>query len=52
MVDQFNKHKGELSLEEIEKTEDQIAQRQKDVQDFLMKEKETYLKRLGIQQDW
>lgn len=50
-VDQFNKHKAELSPEIIEQTEEMIALRQKEIREYLMKEKEQYLERLGIQQD-
>lgn len=46
-VDQFNKHKAELPLDIIEKTEDMIAERQKEVKELLMKEKDEYLKRMG-----
>lgn len=46
-VDQFNKHKEELDLDIIEKTEDMIAQRQKEIKELLMKEKDEYLKRMG-----
>lgn len=46
-VDQFNKHKAELPLDIIEKTEDMIAERQKEVKELLMKEKDDYLKRMG-----
>ena len=48
MVEQFNKHKGELTPEQIEETENQIALRQKDIKEFLMSEKETYETRVGV----
>lgn len=47
----------ESHKEELEKTESwpevqkQMAERQKDVEDYLMGEKELYLERMGIQQD-
>lgn len=50
-VDQFNKHKAELSLEVIEQTEDMIAARQKEIKEYLMGEKEQYVKRLGVAQN-
>jgi len=43
--------------EELEKTESwsevqkQMTERQKDIEEYLMKEKELYLERMGIQQD-
>ena len=46
-VDQFNKHKAELPLEIVEQTEDMIAQRQKEIKELLMKEKDLFLKRMG-----
>lgn len=46
-VDQFNKHKTELELEAVEKTEDMIALRQKEIKDYLMKERDLYLQRMG-----
>lgn len=48
MVEQFNKFKEELTPEQIEATEDQIAMRQKEIKEFLMSEKESYEKRLGV----
>ena len=48
MVEQFNKHKGELQPEHIEQTEEQIALRQKEVKEFLMEEKQKYEDRLGV----
>lgn len=46
-VDQFNKHKVKLEAEAIEKTEDMIALRQKEIKDYLMKEKDLYVERMG-----
>ena len=48
MVKQYNEHKSELSEEIVAQTEEQIALRQKEIEDFLMKEKAEYEKRLGI----
>lgn len=50
-IDQFNKHKTELSTEVIEQTEDMIAKRQKEIKEYLMGEKEQYIKRLGVVQN-
>lgn len=50
MVDQFNQHKNELELEVIEKTEDMIAARQKEIKEYLMKEKDVYIQRMGAVQ--
>lgn len=50
-VDQFNKHKEELSPEVVQQTEEMIAKRQEEIKEYLMGEKEKYLERLGIQQD-
>lgn len=47
-VDQFNKHKAELSPEIIEQTEDMIAARQKEIKEYLMKEKDIYIERMGV----
>lgn len=47
-IDQFNKHKQELAPEVIEQTEDMIAQRQKEIKEYLMKEKDTYVERMGL----
>lgn len=47
-IDQFNKHKEELSPEVIEQTEDMIAQRQKEIKEYLMKEKDLYVERMGL----
>ena len=48
MVEQFNKYKEELTPEQVEQTEDQIALRQKEIQEFLMKEKDLYVERTGL----
>ena len=50
MVEQFNKYKEELTPEQIEETENQIALRQKEVKEFLMGEKTEYEKRIGVVQ--
>ena len=50
-VDQFNQHKDELEIEMITKTEEQIKERQDQIKDFVMSEKELYLASIGIQQD-
>ena len=48
MVEQFNKFKEELTPEQITSTEEQIALRQKEIEEFIMGEKTEYEKRLGI----
>lgn len=48
MVEQFNKFKEELTPEQISSTEEQIALRQNEIQEFIMGEKTEYEKRLGI----
>ena len=50
-VDQFNQHKDELEIEMITKTEEQIKERQDQIKDFVMSEKELYLASIGNQQD-
>ena len=50
MVDQFNQHKEELTEEHLKQTEEQIALRQKEIEDFLMEEKARYEQRLGVVQ--
>lgn len=50
MVEQFTKHKDELTEEHANLTLEQISLRQKEIQDFLMEEKEKYEKRLGVVQ--
>lgn len=47
-IDQFNKHKDELTPEIVEQTEDMIAKRQKEVKEFLMGEKDLYVQRTGL----
>ena len=48
MVEQFNKFKEELTPEQVIATEEQIAIRQKEIEDFIMEEKASYEKRLGV----
>ena len=50
-IGEFETHKEELDAEVVATLEEQIALRKKDVETFLMKEKDTYLERIGIQQD-
>ena len=51
MVQQYEEHKAELEDDIVEKTEEQIALRKKEIQDFIMSEKEVYLESIGIQAD-
>ena len=48
MVEQFHKFNFELTPEQIEQTEDQIALRQKEIKEFIMAEKAEYERRLGV----
>ena len=50
-VDQFNQHKTELEEEMIKETEKQIVERQDQIKEYLMKEKDLYLEEMGIQAD-
>jgi hypothetical protein len=47
----YQEHKAELDEETITKTEEQIAERQKQIKEFIMSEKEMYLEAMGIQAD-
>ena len=51
MVQHFEEHKAELSEDIIAQTEEQIVLRKKDIEDFIMSEKELYLESIGIQAD-
>lgn len=50
-VEQFTEHRDELEEEMITKTEEQIKERQDQIKDFIMSEKELYLASIGIQED-
>lgn len=50
-VGEFETHKEELEAEVIKTVEEQIELRKKDIETFLMGEKDKYLERMGIQQD-
>lgn len=50
-VEQFTEHRNELEEEMITKTEEQIKERQDQIKDFIMSEKELYLASIGIQED-
>jgi hypothetical protein len=50
-IDQFNQHKEELEAEMVTKTEEMIETRQKEIETFLMSEKDKYLESIGIQAD-
>jgi hypothetical protein len=51
MVQQYEEHKAELEAEIVEQTEEQIALRKKEIEEFIMSEKEVYLESIGIQAD-
>ena len=48
MVNQYNAHKDELPEDIVTQTEEQIALRQKEIEEFIMGEKAMYEKRLGV----
>lgn len=47
----FKDAMGELTEDQVKETEEKAQEQYKRIEDFLMKEKEQYLERLGIQQD-
>jgi len=50
-IGEFEEHHEELDEEVVTQIKQQINLRKKDIQDFLMSEKDKYLERMGIQQD-
>jgi len=50
-VEQYTAHKEELDEDVITKTEEMIQERQKEIKEFLMTEKDLYLEAMGIQAD-
>jgi molybdopterin converting factor small subunit len=50
-IQTFKDAMGELTEEQVKETEEKAQEQYKRIEDFLMKEKEQYLERLGIQQD-
>jgi hypothetical protein len=50
-VEQFTEHRDDLEEEMITKTEEQIQERQDQIKEFIMSEKELYLASIGIQED-
>ena len=50
-VEQFTEHRDDLEEEMITKTEEQIQERQNQIKEFIMSEKELYLASIGIQED-
>lgn len=51
MVKEYEAHKEELEEDIVNKTEEQVALRKKDIEEFLIKEKDIYLEAMGIQAD-
>ena len=51
-VEQFNEHKEELETEMVTKTEEMIETRQKEIETYLMTEKDIYLEAMGAMKDW
>lgn len=50
-IGEFETHKEELEADVVSTIEEQIEFRKKDIETFLMSEKDKYLERMGIQQD-
>ena len=50
-IAEFEEHQEELDAEVVTQIKQQIDLRKKDIQNFLMGEKDKYLERMGIQQD-
>ena len=50
-IQTFKDAMGELTEEQVKETEEKAQEQYKRIEEFLMKEKEQYLERLGIQQD-
>jgi len=50
-VEQYTQHKEELEEDVITQTEEAIKQRQSEIEQFLMSEKDIYLEAMGIQAD-
>ena len=50
-IEQYTQHKDELDEDMITKTETMIQERQEEIKEFLMKEKDLYLESIGIQAD-
>jgi hypothetical protein len=50
-IGEFETHKDELEADIVAKIEEQINIRKKDIETFLMGEKDKYLERIGVQQD-
>jgi len=50
-VQTFKDLQGEMTEEQVKATEEQTQIQYKRIEEYLMKEKEKYLERIGIQQD-
>lgn len=50
-IAEFEEHQEELDAEVVTQIKQQIDLRKKDIETFLMGEKDKYLERMGIQQD-
>ena len=46
-IGEFEEHKEELEVEVVTTVEEQIVARKKDIEEFLMGEKDKYLERIG-----
>ena len=50
-IGEFETHKDELETDIVAKIEEQISIRKKDIETFLMGEKDKYLERISVKQD-
>ena len=50
-VEQYTQHKDELDEEAQKQVEEQIAARQKEIEEFIMAEKDRYLERIAPKSD-
>lgn len=50
-IEQYNQYKDELEETQQKEVEEQIEMRKKEVEDYLMAEKDKYLESIGLQAD-
>lgn len=50
-VEQYEAHKDELAPDIVAQVEAQIAERRKQIEEYIMAEKEVYLEGIGLQSD-
>lgn len=51
-VETFKDLNKEMTQEQVKETQEQTEIQYKRIEEYLMSEKELYLERMGIQQDW